>query len=81
MSLMPSGKGDKASANPTQSLDLAAKDANTHSTASEAPFPKSTNQAEAAMNLSDDDLLLFCVIEGETESFSIGCYTVIVAQS
>ncbi|KAF8218452.1 hypothetical protein L208DRAFT_341792 [Tricholoma matsutake] len=65
-------KGDNASANPTQPP---AKDANTlspHSTASGAPFPKSTSdQAEAAMNLGDDDLWLSCVIDGETEVFPI----------
>ncbi|KAF8222780.1 hypothetical protein L208DRAFT_1412870, partial [Tricholoma matsutake] len=65
-------KGDNASANPTQ---VPAKDANTlspHSTASGAPFPLSTSdQAEAAMNLGDDDLWLSCVIEGETEVFPI----------
>ena len=44
-----------------------------HSTASGAPFPLSTSdQAEGAMNLNDDDLLLFCLIEGEIESFPIG---------
>ena len=31
-----------------------------------------SDQADAAMNLDDDDLLLSCVIEGETESFPIG---------
>jgi hypothetical protein len=53
-----SGKGNRASANPTP---LAAKDANT----------LSPDQVEAAMNLGDDDLLLFCIIEGETETFMI----------
>ena len=61
-------KGDNATQPP-------AKDANTpspHSTASGAPFPLSTSdQAEAAMNLGDDDLRLLCVIEGETEPFPI----------
>ena len=37
-----------------------------------APFPLSTSdQAEAAMNLGDDDLRLLCVIEGETEVFPV----------
>ena len=71
-----SGKGDKASANPPQPPDPAAKYANSislHSIASGAPFPKSTSdQAEAAMNLGDDVLLIFRAIEGETELFPIG---------
>ena len=60
---MRSGKGDKASANPMpQSPD---QDANTRSPAS------TSDQAEATMNLGDDDLRLLCLIEGEAEVFPI----------
>jgi hypothetical protein len=67
--LMWSGKGNKASANPTQppgpmpqSPD---QDANTCS-------PSSTSdQVEATMNLGDNDLQLLCIIEGEAEVFPI----------
>jgi hypothetical protein len=63
-------KGDNASANPTQP-PAKDSDANTLSTASGAPFPSTSDQAEAAMNLGDDDLQLLCVIEGESEVFPI----------
>jgi hypothetical protein len=53
-------KGDNASANPTQ------PPANIRGSTSDQAA------REAAMNLGDDDLLLFCVIEGETEPFPIG---------
>jgi hypothetical protein len=57
-------KGDNASANPTQPP---ANILSPHSTASGS----TSDQAEAAMNLGDDDLRLLCVIEGEPEMFPI----------
>ena len=66
---MRSGKGDKASANPTQppgpmpqSPD---QDANTRSPSS------ISDQVEATTHLGDDGLRLLCIIQGETEAFPI----------
>ena len=41
------------------------QDANTHSTLS------TSDQAEATMNLGNDNCLLLCVIEGETKVFPV----------